>query len=80
MKLIKPNFWDYKKPNFLSYILLPFTLPILLNNFFLNKGKGKDKDKVKKITNICIGNIYLGGTGKTPLSIKDKKILQRPSR
>ena len=76
MKLIKPNFWDYKKPNFLSYILLPFTLPILLNNFFLNKGKGKDKDKVKKITNICIGNIYLGGTGKTPLSIKVNQILK----
>ena len=73
MKLQKPNFWDYKKPNFLSYILLPFTLPLIINNLYLNLKKNKDnKQKIKKI---CIGNIYIGGTGKTPLTVKIFQIL-----
>ena len=66
MKLKKPNFWDYKKPNFLSYLLLPLPIPIILHNFYLNNKK-KNTDNIKKI---CVGNIYVGGTGKTPLSIK----------
>jgi len=73
MKLQKPKFWDYKKPNFLSYILIPLTLPLIVNNFFL---KFKKKNKIfQKIKKICIGNIYLGGTGKTPLTIKIYQIL-----
>ena len=68
MKLKKPKFWDYPKPNFLSYILLPLTFPVLVNNFLLNLRKDiKEKTKPKKI---CIGNIYIGGTAKTPLTIK----------
>jgi tetraacyldisaccharide 4'-kinase len=68
IKLKKPKFWDYKKPNFISYLLLPFTLPIIVNNFFLNmKKNNNNKDKIKKI---CLGNIYIGGTSKTPLTIK----------
>ena len=74
MKLTKPKFWDYQKPNFLSYILLPFTLPIIINNFFLNSKKNiKKNSKPKKI---CIGNIYIGGTAKTPLTIKIYQILR----
>ena len=45
MKLKKPKFWDYQKPNFLSYILLPLTVPIILNNFFLNLKKKKNDSK-----------------------------------
>ena len=74
MKLTKPKFWDYQKPNFLSYILLPFTLPIIINNFFLNSKKNiKKNSKPKKI---CVGNIYIGGTAKTPLTIKIYQILK----
>jgi len=73
MKLKKPKFWDYQKPNFLSYILLPLTFPILINNFLLNLKKDiKENTKPKKI---CIGNIYIGGTAKTPLAIKIYQIL-----
>ncbi len=66
MKFKKPKFWDLNKPNFISYILLPFTIPIIINNFLLNK---KVKQSYKKIKTICVGNIYLGGTGKTPTTI-----------
>ena len=69
----KPKFWDYKNPNYLSKLLSIFTIPIILNNFFLNL---KKKDKVEHIKTICIGNIYVGGTGKTPLTIKIDKILK----
>lgn len=74
MKLKKPNFWDFKKPSFLSYLLLPLTLPVILNNVLNNKKKINNKDKIKKI---CVGNIYIGGTGKTPLSIKLSKIIKK---
>jgi len=74
MKFKKPKFWDLKRPNLLSYLLLPFTIPIRINNIFLNI---KSKKKYDKIKTICVGNIYLGGTGKTPTTIKLYKILQQ---
>ena len=74
MKLIKPKFWDYKKPNLVSYLLLPLTIPITINNFFLQSKKIK---KLRNIKSICIGNIYVGGTSKTPLTIKISQILTK---
>ena len=71
MNLKKPKFWDYNKPNIYAYLLYPLTFLINFINFF----KSKPKNKVRKIKTICIGNIYIGGTGKTSLSIKIKKIL-----
>ncbi|MDA9616311.1 tetraacyldisaccharide 4'-kinase [Candidatus Pelagibacter sp.] len=73
MIINKPKFWDFKKPNYLSYFLLPFTLPIIINNFFLGFKKIK---KIKNIKTICFGNIYVGGTAKTPLTIKLNEVLQ----
>jgi|TARA_B110001452_G_scaffold114347_1_gene94865 tetraacyldisaccharide 4'-kinase len=74
MKIKKPTFWDYKQPNFLSYLLLPFSLPIIINNLFLDLKKNEKKNQATK--NICVGNIYIGGTAKTPLSIKIDQILK----
>ena len=73
MKLTKPKFWDQKKPNLTAYLLFPFTIFIRLNNFFL---KIKSKKIYKEIKTICVGNIYLGGTGKTPTVLKIYQLLK----
>ena len=39
--------------------------------------KFKKKIKFNGIKTICLGNFYLGGTGKTSLAIKIKEILER---
>tara|TARA_Y100000766_G_scaffold280069_1_gene289293 strand:+ start:3898 stop:4836 length:939 start_codon:yes stop_codon:yes gene_type:complete len=65
MKLNKPKFWD-EKIGFLSILLLPITFISLI--IILLKKK-LSKTKFFKIPIICVGNIYLGGTGKTPTSI-----------
>ncbi len=73
MNLKKPKFWDYKKPNFLSYLLYPFSLIVELYSLF-NTKNNNDKLKIKTI---CVGNIYVGGTGKTSLCIKINEILSK---
>ena len=73
MNFLKPKFWDYKKPNFVSFLLLPFTLLILISNFLKSFRVQK---KIKNIKTVCIGNIYVGGTGKTPLAIKSNNLLK----
>ena len=70
MNLKKPKFWDFRKPNIYAYILLPISN--ILQSLKLFKNKSKTKLKIKTI---CVGNIYLGGTGKTSLSIKINKLL-----
>ena len=74
MQFIKPKFWDLKKPNLLSYLLLPFTIPIRINNALLDL---KSKKKDQRIKTICVGNIYVGGTGKTPTTIKLYQLLKQ---
>ena len=74
MKFKKPKFWDQQRPNFLSNFLLPFTLPLKLNNLIIESHR---KIRFKKIKSICIGNIYIGGTGKTPLAIKIFDIINK---
>ena len=72
MKLYKPKFWDNK--NFISLSLFPLSLIIQLVIFLK---KNFTKVSKFKIPVVCIGNIYVGGTGKTPLSILVSKELSK---
>ena len=74
MKFKKPKFWDYKKPNLIAYLLTPLNLFIRINNIILNI---KPKKKYRNIKTICVGNIYVGGTGKTPTVIKLYEIFKK---
>jgi len=71
MKLKKPRFWDQKKPNLYAFLFYPLAIFIQL----LNSLKNKVPKNNFKIKTICLGNIYIGGTGKTSLAIELKKIL-----
>ena len=74
MILLKPKFWDSEKITLFSIFLFPITICIKIL-FFLKKIFTKKNDF--SIPIICIGNIYLGGTGKTPLSIELYYILKK---
>jgi tetraacyldisaccharide 4'-kinase len=69
MKFIKPVFWQSK--NIISLSLYPLSIFTLVINL-LKKFTSKKNYPIKTI---CIGHIYLGGTGKTSLAIEVKKLL-----
>ena len=71
MKLIKPKFWDTK--NFISFILYPLSAITYLINI-IKKLSNKKKFEIKTI---CIGNIFVGGTGKTSLAIEINQLLKK---
>ncbi len=74
MNLKKPKFWDYKRPNIYAYLLSPLTYFIKIFNY-LHLALSKPNLNRINIKTICIGNIYVGGTGKTSLAIKINEIL-----
>ena len=77
MKLHKPNFWDSDKIGISSILLYPFSL--IWRIIFLIKYLTTKKIKMS-IPVICVGNIYIGGTGKTPLTIKLYELLKDKKR
>ncbi len=65
MKLYKPKFWDRRGHiSFFSILLLPLSLIPIIKNYYENS---KIKKNFYDLKTICVGNIYIGGTGKTPL-------------
>jgi len=65
MKFFKPKFWDNRSQiSFFSILLLPFSIVTIVKNYFENN---KIKKNFYDLRTICVGNIYIGGTGKTPL-------------
>mgnify|MGYP002009895646 CR=1 FL=1 len=72
MKFKKPKFWDIPKISFWSIILFPLSLLFLLISFIRKILK---IEKKFQIPIICVGNIYVGGTGKTPLASEIFKII-----
>ena len=66
MILKKPKFWDLKKSNFLAYLLYPLTIFVKVSNII---SSFVPKKKFTEIKTICVGNLYVGGTGKTPITL-----------
>ena len=70
-----PKFW-YKKDlisKFKTLLLLPFSIVWILLSLMKKNFVKKYKSRLKVI---CIGNLNIGGTGKTPFSIQTYKILE----
>ena len=76
MNLKKPKFWDYKKPNIYAFLLYPLTFLLKIIYYLIFKFR-RPNIRSRDIKIICVGNIYVGGTGKTSLSIKINEILKK---
>ena len=76
IKINKPKFWD-KKIGFLSILFFPLSLVFL---FLIFLKKKIVKERKFKIPIICVGNIYIGGTGKTPTSVLLAKELSKSGK
>ena len=78
MLVNKPKFWSKKKSLF-SVLLYPFSLIFKLITYFKKKNSSLTEFNIPII---CVGNIYIGGTGKTPSTIfiaqKLKNLGKRP--
>ena len=72
MLIKKPRFWDSEKISIYSIILYPISI---IYFFLLTIIKKFKKNQNFEIPIVCVGNIYLGGTGKTPLVYEIYNIL-----
>ena len=68
-----PNFW--KNKNCISFLLYPFSILYYIGRF-LHILFSKEY-KVNNLKIICIGNIVVGGSGKTPIAIKIGKMFKK---
>ena len=73
MNFKKPEFWDYSGLSIWSIILYPLSLLFLFASLVIKLLKIQKKFPIPII---CVGNIYVGGTGKTPLASEIFKIIK----
>ncbi len=73
MNFKKPEFWDYPGLSFWSILLYPLALLFLFTSFVVKILKIQKKFPIPIL---CVGNIYVGGTGKTPLATEIFKIIK----
>ena len=64
MKFYKPKFWDKRNFSLISLLLLPLSLIVIIKTIMKTV---KSKKNYYDLRTICVGNIYIGGTGKRPL-------------
>ena len=69
-----PKFWYLKRDTYLSNSLYPFSLLFRLGTKLRNILSQKNN---AELPIICIGNIVVGGAGKTPVSLKIGKMLRQ---
>ena len=67
-----PKFWYLKKDTYLSSSLFPLSLLFRLGTKLRSL---VSKEKQSELPIICIGNIVVGGAGKTPVSLKIGQML-----
>ncbi len=77
MYFIKPKFWDKKNNSFLSILLYPLSIIYYLISIIRKKITITQKFNIPII---CVGNIYIGGTGKTSAAIEIIKILNQSKK
>ena len=73
MMLKAPKFWYLKKDSFLSNSLYPFSLIFRLGTKIRNL---VSNEKHSNLPVICVGNIVIGGAGKTPVALKIGNMLK----
>jgi tetraacyldisaccharide 4'-kinase len=68
-----PKFWYLKRDSLQSNVLYPFSLIFRLGTKIRNF---VSKEKKTNLPIICVGNIVIGGAGKTPVALKIGNMLR----
>ena len=68
-----PKFWYYNQDSFLSNSLYPLSLVFRLGTKIRNL---VSKERKANLPIICVGNIVIGGAGKTPVALKIGNMLK----
>ena len=69
-----PKFWYYNQDSFLSNSLYPLSLVFRLGTKIR---KLVSKERKASLPIICVGNIVIGGAGKTPVALKIGNMLTK---
>ncbi len=69
-----PKFWYLKRDTLLSNSLYPFSLIFRLGTKIRNL---TSRERETKLPVICVGNIVIGGAGKTPVALKIGSMLKQ---